>query len=94
MFIMVSCAAGLGSSFMVRMNVQKILEDMGIEAEVEHSDLSTATTYRADIFVTAKNFAETFSNVKGYVIALDNIVDQVELKEKLIIAMDAVNSKK
>lgn len=38
MKIMAICGSGLGSSFMVEMNIKKVLKKMGVEAEVEHSD--------------------------------------------------------
>lgn len=39
MKIMAICGSGLGSSFMVEMNIKKVLKKLEIEAEVEHSDL-------------------------------------------------------
>ncbi|WP_246768937.1 PTS sugar transporter subunit IIB, partial [Salmonella enterica] len=43
MKIMAICGSGLGSSFMVEMNIKKVLKKLNIDAEVEHSDLSSAT---------------------------------------------------
>ena len=37
MKIMAICGSGLGSSFMVEMNIKKVLKKLEIEAEVEHS---------------------------------------------------------
>ena len=51
MKIMAICGSGLGSSFMVEMNIKKVLKKLDIEAEVEHSDLSSATPGAADLFV-------------------------------------------
>ena len=42
MKIMAVCGSGLGSSFMVEMNIKKVLKKIGVEAEVEHSDLASA----------------------------------------------------
>lgn len=49
MKIMAICGSGLGSSFMVEMNIKKVLKKMGVEAEVEHSDLSSAIPGAADV---------------------------------------------
>ncbi|MFP3489643.1 PTS sugar transporter subunit IIB, partial [Staphylococcus sp. SIMBA_130] len=38
--ILVVCGNGLGSSFIVEMNVKSILNELGIEAEVDHTDLT------------------------------------------------------
>lgn len=61
MKIMAICGSGLGSSFMVEMNIKKVLKKMDIEAEVEHSDLSSATPGAADLFVMAKDIAASAS---------------------------------
>lgn len=37
MKIMAICGSGLGSSFMVEMNIKKVLKKLNIDAEVEHS---------------------------------------------------------
>lgn len=35
-----ACGSGLGSSFMVQMNIESILKDLGVtDVEVEHYDL-------------------------------------------------------
>lgn len=54
MKIMAICGSGLGSSFMVEMNIKKVLRKLEIDADVEHSDLSSATPGAADLFVMAK----------------------------------------
>ena len=42
--VLVVCSNGLGSSFIVEMNAKKILEELGIEAEVSHTDLTASKT--------------------------------------------------
>ena len=42
MKILVCCGSGLGSSFMIEMNIKKALQEIGVEAEVNHSDLSAS----------------------------------------------------
>lgn len=61
MKIMAICGSGLGSSFMVEMNIKKVLKKLNIDAEVEHSDLSSATPGAADLFVMAKDIAASAS---------------------------------
>ena len=83
MRIMEVCGSGLGSSFLVEMNIKKVLVKIGVEAEVEHSDLSSATPGTADLFVMGKDIAESASVPEDKLIVLNNIVDMVELEEKL-----------
>ena len=39
--VLIVCGNGLGSSFIVEMNVKKILAEMNKEAEVAHTDLTS-----------------------------------------------------
>lgn len=83
MKIMAICGSGLGSSFMVEMNIKKILKKLNIEAEVEHSDLSCALPGAADLFVMAKDIAESARVPAGHLLVLSNIIDLNELETKL-----------
>ncbi|WP_447871514.1 PTS sugar transporter subunit IIB [Serratia fonticola] len=83
MKIMAICGSGLGSSFMVEMNIKKVLKKMNIEAEVEHSDLSSATPGAADIFVMAKDIAASASVPADQLVVISNIIDINELETKL-----------
>jgi len=83
MKIMAICGSGLGSSFMVEMNIKKVLKKLNIEAEVEHSDLSSATPDAADLFVMAKDIAESASVPEHQLVVISNIIDINELENKL-----------
>ena len=83
MKIMAICGSGLGSSFMVEMNIKKVLEKLNIEAEVEHSDLSSATPGAADVFVMAKDIAASASVPESQLVVLSNIIDINELEAKI-----------
>lgn len=83
MKIMAICGSGLGSSFMVEMNIKKVLKKMNIDAEVEHSDLSSATPGAADIFVMAKDIAASASVPADQLVVISNIIDINELETKL-----------
>ena len=83
MKIMAICGSGLGSSFMVEMNIKKVLKKLNIEAEVEHSDLSSATPGAADLFVMAKDIAESASVPPDQLVVINNIIDINELENKL-----------
>lgn len=83
MKILTVCGSGLGTSFMVEMNIKQILEELGVTGvEVNHSDLSSATPGDADVFFLAKDIAEGGAHL-GHVVVLDNIIDIDELREKV-----------
>jgi len=81
--IMCCCGSGLGSSMLVRMNVEKALKKLGASGiSVSHSSLSDATEGAADLFVVGKDLAN-FVKELPRVIILDNIMDKAELETKL-----------
>ncbi|MEI6287352.1 MAG: PTS sugar transporter subunit IIB [Bacillota bacterium] len=88
MKIMVVCGSGLGSSFMLELNVKKVLKELQITAEVDHCDLSSASGERADLFVATRDIAGQLSGKT--VVSLNNMIDLKELKEKLGAALGSV----
>ena len=50
------CQSGLGSSFMVQMNIQNLLNSEGVAEEitVEHADVGSTTADMADYFFVEK----------------------------------------
>jgi len=81
--IMCCCGSGIGSSLMVRMNVEKVLKQMGKTGiEVIHSTTSDAQPGAADIFVVGADLANFVENMP-HKIVLQNIMSTKELTEKL-----------
>ena len=63
MKFMAICGSGLGSSFMVEMNINKVLGELGVSGvEVEHSDVSSAHPGAADVFFLARDIADGLNN--------------------------------
>lgn len=83
MKIMAVCGSGLGSSFMMEMNIKKVLNKIGIEAEVNHTDLASVNPNDADLFVMAKDIAASSNVPEDKVIIVKNIVGLAEFEEKL-----------
>ncbi|EMM5416734.1 PTS sugar transporter subunit IIB [Citrobacter amalonaticus] len=88
MKIMAICGSGLGSSFMVEMNIKKVLKKLNIQADVEHSDLSSATPEAADLFVMAKDIAASASVPEAQLVVINNIIDINELEAQLCAWFD------
>ena len=92
MKILVCCGSGLGSSFMIEMNIQNALKAMDVTGiEVAHSDLSSAKGIPADIYVGTRDIAVRLEGLGGEVISLNNMIDSKELKEKLIETLKKIN---
>ncbi|MCV9878165.1 PTS sugar transporter subunit IIB [Brenneria izbisi] len=83
--ILAVCGAGLGSSFACEMSIESALKDLGVEAELSHCDISSATSSRADIIFTGENFRSQFQHytIDATIIYLRRLVDKNEIKIKL-----------
>lgn len=81
--IMCFCGSGLGTSFVMEMNVKKALKNLGIEGvTVTHSTIDDVLPGAADLFVCS---ADMVSNAEkaGKAIGLSNMVAVNEIQEKL-----------
>ncbi|MBM7553932.1 PTS sugar transporter subunit IIB [Thalassobacillus pellis] len=81
--VLVVCGNGLGSSMIVEMNVKAALNEMGKEAEVSHTDLATAKTEQADIFLGSEDIVDSLEDGNKNVVKLKNLMDKNELREAL-----------
>lgn len=83
--ILAVCGAGLGSSFACEMSIEAALKDLGIEADLSHCDISSATSSRADIIMTGENFRSQFQHytINATIIYLKRLVDKNEIRTKL-----------
>lgn len=91
MKILVCCGSGLGSSFMIEMNIKKVLAELGVQAEVEHSDLSSAKGMKANIYVGTRDIASQLESLEGEVVSLNSMIDLAELKEKMRAVLIKMN---
>lgn len=54
------CGSGLGSSFMVEMNINSVLNELGVTGvEVAHYDMGSATPDLADVFFVGGDLADS-----------------------------------
>lgn len=83
MKILVVCGSGLGSSFMMEMSIKKIIKEMGVNAEVTHTDLGSAKAEKADIYVGTRDITSQLEDVGGEVISLKSMIDKADMKKQL-----------
>ncbi|WP_137626180.1 PTS sugar transporter subunit IIB [Lactiplantibacillus pingfangensis] len=80
------CSTGLGSSFMVEMNITDILKALGVtDVETTHMDMGSASKDMADHFFVGRDLADAAQDRLGKenVTVLDSIIDKDELKTKV-----------
>ena len=90
--IMCCCGGGVGSSFIVQMNVESLLKKHGIEGvSVDHVSVSEISMHKVDLYVVGSDLAP-FQQDKPRVIELEIIMAMPELEEKLLAAFAAAEA--
>lgn len=83
--ILVVCSSGLGTSLMIRLNLESILRELGIQANVQHVDASSITYHPSDLVIGAQQIIESLAEQIGAeTLGLSSITDKEHLREKLI----------
>ena len=85
MKIVAVCGMGIGTSVMLKMNIEAALAELGIDADVEASDISAAkgVASGADLVLTSEELAYDLQGLPCPVVVVDNFFDNDEIMEKL-----------
>jgi PTS system ascorbate-specific IIB component len=89
MRIFAVCGAGIGTSVLLKSNADRVLLDLGIEAEVKAVSIADATAADspAQIVLVTPELVERLVDIKSEVIPINNIFDLAELTQKLESAL-------
>jgi PTS system ascorbate-specific IIB component len=82
--IMMVCGFGLGSSLVLRMTVDEVLQKHNIKAETFSSDADTAVGQRYDLVITSGEMEKLFADIEEPVIVIDNFLSPDEVEEKAL----------
>jgi len=83
MKILAVCGMGLGSSLLLRMQIEGALKELGVTgATVEVADISTAKAVPADVIVTSPQFAPMLTG-RVPVVTIQNYVNKQEMRQKM-----------
>lgn len=89
MKIVTICGAGIGSSGILKVNAERVLKRLDIEATVVAADLASLPTVAADaqVILTSPEFVEAIGKTFADVVVINNYFDTQELTEKLEAAL-------
>jgi PTS system ascorbate-specific IIB component len=60
--IVTVCGNGIGSSLILRIKIEEICREEGIDAHVESTDFNSANALQPDLIVTIAEFAKQFGS--------------------------------
>lgn len=89
MKILAVCGMGLGTGLLLRMQAEKALKELGIQADLEVADIGTARALAssADLILTSEELAPQLGQVKPRIVTISNFIDLREMVDKLRAAM-------
>lgn len=85
MKIVAICGAGVGTSGILKVNAERVLERLGIEADVTASDIASiaTTAANAQVILTSPELVEHIGKTFADVVVIENYFDLEELERKL-----------
>lgn len=84
MEILTVCGMGFGTSLMLLMEIQKLAKEEGYDVKGEATDISNAKGRNVDLIVASSEIASQLENEKVKIIPITNILDNKEIKEKVL----------
>jgi ascorbate PTS system EIIB component len=87
--ILAVCGMGLGSGLLLRMQAEKALAQLGVEADVEVADIGSARALArtADIVLTSEELSQQLGEVRARIVTITNFVNLDEMVQKLGAAL-------
>jgi len=88
--ILTLCGAGIGTSGILKVNAERVLQRLGIDARVVAIDASMLESELDDaqVILTGPEFVDTIGQTFADVIVVENYFDTAELQRKLELALD------
>ncbi len=89
MKIVTICGAGIGSSGILKVNAERVLRKLDIDATVVAADIASVRDVAADaqVILTSAEFVEAIGTTFADVIVVENYFDTEELAAKLEAAL-------
>jgi ascorbate PTS system EIIB component len=89
MKIVTVCGMGIGTSVLLKMNTEKALRALGVDADVEAADIGTArgAARTAQIVLTSADLVDELGEVPATVIVINNFTSVEEVTQKLTTAL-------
>ncbi|MGV8847649.1 PTS sugar transporter subunit IIB [Tessaracoccus sp.] len=90
MKIIAVCGMGIGTSIILKMNIDNALARLGVDADVEASDISAArgAASSADLVMTSSELVEQLGQIDAPIVIVDDFTSINEIEAKLIEELD------
>ena len=82
---LVCCRAGMGSSMMLKIKCDQVINEENLPIETEHGNLDSIVGFTGDLVITMSDLTDELSADPRVpsAVGITNIVDKAEIKQKL-----------
>ncbi len=83
--ILVACRAGVGSSLILKIKMNQVIEENHLPIEIEHTNLDGVPGFDGDAIFTLSDVAAQLQGEypKRYIVGIQNIVDKANLLKEM-----------
>lgn len=81
--VLAVCGAGMGSSLMLRTTAQRALEEIGVAATLEHTDVGSARGQRADLVIGQPSYLSEVGEIAPVQVPVTSFVDVKHVRERI-----------
>ncbi len=89
--VLAACGNGMGSSMIIKMKIEQVLTELGMEHDVHHSSVGQAKSEvdNYDLVIVAVQLVNEFKqDGKAKIIGVQNLLSGDEIKEKVLKALE------
>jgi PTS system ascorbate-specific IIC component len=81
--VLAVCGAGMGSSLILRTTAQKALEQMGVAATIDHSDVGSARGRKVDLVIAQSSYLSEVGDIAPVAVPITSFVDVKHVRARL-----------
>lgn len=84
--VLAACGNGMGSSLIIKMKIEQVLKDMGLQCDVHHASVGQAKSdaRNFDLVIVSEVFAKEFEDAgDAKVVGLVNLLSDEEIRTKV-----------
>ena len=89
MKIIAVCGMGIGTSVLLKLNAEKVLKMLDVEATVDAADVASVrkVSFDAQIILTTPDLVDQLQGLPAEIISIEHVFDLEELSTKLSKAL-------
>lgn len=80
---LVCCKAGMGSSMLLKIKADQVIQENKFPIETIHGNLDSILHFEGDLVITMSDLQDELEGRVPYVIGIKHVIDKAEMKEKM-----------